>query len=255
MAAFGSTTKAVSTYDYIDTRIRAAFPENLIIWCYTSHMVRDRLQETNNSRVLNPAEALELLMEQGHQQTVVQSLHLLAGYEFHKLKSETSQDRIRVSLGLPILSTINDFRIITSGLVQLLQSRPDDEALVLIGHGTYHPSWPSFLALEYFLRDHFGGRIFSGCIEHFPTSEETVARIVKSGFKRACLIPFMLIAGRHFQRDIISPAPASWQSCCQAASISASFIDKGIGMEPYTSDILINHINNAMNTLRLENQP
>jgi len=253
MAAFGTTTKAVTTYNYIDSHIRSAFPEHKVIWSYTSHMIKATLQKQNNRTIVSPAEALQQLADQGYQQAVVQSLHFLAGHEFHKLKREVEHVEIFSSLGLPILSSVADYRNICIGLTPLLLSRPYDEALVLIGHGTNHPIWPGFLVLEHFLRDRFADRIFLGCVEHFPTAEEIVDKIVQRGFKKACLIPFMLVAGRHFQRDLLGENPTSWKSLLRSASISVTSINRGMGMEPITSDILISHIQDAMDALVNEN--
>lgn len=253
MAAFGTTTKAASVYNYIDTRVRAAFPEHPIIWSYTSKMIRSTLEDQGNGTILNPGQALQKLSDQGHKKAVVQSLHFLAGYEFHKLKKETQVTDIDVGLGLPILSSVTDYHKISWQLTQLLQSRPDDEALIVVGHGTNHPSWSGFLALDYFLRDQFDGRLFFGCIEHFPTAEETIVKLIQGGFKKAFLIPFMLVAGRHFQREILGDDPTSWKSLCNNASIIFATSNQGMGMEPVTSELIVDHIQLAISSLLNEN--
>ncbi len=249
MAAFGTTTTAVTTYKSIDDNIRAAFPEQKTVWSYTSKTIKNTLQSRNNQTILDPLEALQSLAQEGHQQAVVQSLHFLGGHEFHNLKRTIAQAEISTELGTPILTSVDDYKRMSAGLIQRLHSRPADEALVLIGHGTNHSCWPGFLALEHFLRDRFGNRIFLGCAEHFPTAEETVARIARNGFLKVCLIPFMLVAGHHFQRDIIGQHPTSWKSICQSSFMSVFTIERGMGVEPVTSEILISHIHETMEKL------
>ncbi len=250
MATFGTTTRAAQTYDVIDKRIRSAFPGHPVSWSYTSKIIKHQVNRSGNEKILDPPETLQQLADQGYKSAVVQSLHMLAGYEFNRLKQILSQAEIETQLGLPLLSNPDDYRKISSGLIKLLDSRPDDEALVLVGHGTDHPSWSSFIALEHFLRNHFGRRVFLGCVEHYPSGEETVTRIAAHGFTSACLVPFMLVAGYHFQKELLGEEPQSWKSLFQHAAIDLDVIDRGIGMEPFISDILVSHIRQAIGNIR-----
>jgi len=249
MAAFGTTTEAADTYSFIDSRIRDRFPGHQILWGYSSRAIKKVLNETEGQTIYSPVECLEQLASQGHRGVVVQPLYFLAGNEFHRLKKEAGAVSINTRFGLPILSSPTDYRRTSEGLARFLQSRRDDEALVLVGHGSLHPSWSGFLALEYFLRERFSSRIFLGCVEHFPSAEETVARIIEGGWKKVCLVPFLLVAGYHFQKQLMGDDPDSWKSVCRAASLAVTAIDRGMGMESFLSDILVSHIYDAINAI------
>lgn len=249
MVAVGTTTTAADTYNSIGSEIQEHFPGHSILWSYSSRKIKKSLDRLGDRAVFSPVEILEKLVSEGHRQAVVQPLYFLAGYEFHRLKQEAGSIDIDIGFGRPILGSPLDYRETSAGLGRLLQTRPEDEALVLVGHGTSHPSWSGFLALEYFLRQRFDNRIFLGCIEHFPSVEETVARIIKGGWEKVCLIPFLLVAGYHYQKQLMGDNLNSWKSFCSAASISVTAIDKGMGMEPFIADILIRHIQEALGNL------
>ncbi len=250
IGAFGTTTQAAQTYEVIDKRVRSAFPDCHVLWSYTSHMIKKRVNRLAGKNIINPQEALQKLADQGYRRAVVQPLHILAGHDFSRLQAMVAKARIDVQLGLPLLTHPVDFRMMSHGLVDLLDSRAVDEALVIVGHGTDHPGWTGFFALEHFLREHFRERIFIGCVEQYPSARETVARITGDGFSKICLVPFMMVAGYHFQKELLGDEPDSWKSVCGRAAIDLHIIDRGIGMEPCTSDILISHIQQAIDTIR-----
>ena len=76
-----------------------------------------------------------------------------------------------------------------------------DEAIILVGHGTDHPSWATYPALQNLLSGRFGQQVHIGVLERHPSRQEVIARVVKSGLKQVRLLPLMLVAGRHSGRS------------------------------------------------------
>ena len=109
LTAFGTTTRARETYDFMDGLIRAAFPGRDLHWAFSSRMVRDRLKDKKKSAARHPHEVLRALADQGHEWAVVQSVHLLCGHEFFRLIDEVQTQPIRTSIGLPLLSSREDY--------------------------------------------------------------------------------------------------------------------------------------------------
>jgi len=62
--------------------------------------------------------------------------------------------------------------------------------------------WAAYPALEAMARKHLHGRVFVGAVEGCPEAEEVVSNVLKAGFSKVCLVPFMLVAGVHFQEDL-----------------------------------------------------
>lgn len=245
MAAFGTTTKALATYEFIDKHVRARFPGHQVVWAYSSRMVKDFIKRRKKIELQHPHQALRKLKDQGHEWAVVQSVHFLAGHEFYRLIAEAEGEDIRTAIGLPLLSSMDDYYRIGEALRPLIDSRPD-QATVLVGHGTDHPSWASYLALQHLLRERFGNRIFVGVVEEYPEPDEVVVKVLAAGFRKVCLIPFMLVAGVHFKEDLIGDEDDSWKSLFEAAGIEVAAVDQGLGMVPGISEIFADHIAHAL---------
>ena len=85
LVTFGTTFPEVrNSYQNIEAKARRAFPETPIYWAYTSHIVREKMAG-NGKTVLSPAQALEKMAKDGFTHVAVQSLHLIAGFEYHDL--------------------------------------------------------------------------------------------------------------------------------------------------------------------------
>jgi sirohydrochlorin cobaltochelatase len=157
------------------------------------------------------------------------------------------QSPVRTSIGLPLLSAPEDYEAVVQGLGN---SFPDleDEAIVLVGHGTDHPIWSSYVALHHMFRERFGSRIFMGVVEGYPSRAEIVEAVKGAGFKKVRLIPFMLVAGTHFQEDLAGDDD-SWKTAFEALEISVSVVTKGLGFYPGIIDILCRHIRDALDVI------
>jgi sirohydrochlorin cobaltochelatase len=245
MAAFGTTTRAMSTYAVIHQRCKARFPDHPIRWAYSSRQVVARAKADKRA-VLSPADLLQSLEQEGHDWAVVQSLHLLCGHEFHRLTEAISRLRIRCSVGLPLLHSPADYHRLARVIAEEYPD-PGNQALVLVGHGTDHPIWCAYPALEAVLRRHLGDRVFLGVVEHGPAEPESVAGAVKAaGFQSARLIPLLLVAGVHFHEDLCGDDPDSWKAVFASQGIAVQAEERGLGRYPGVVDIFCDHIDQAL---------
>jgi sirohydrochlorin cobaltochelatase len=252
IAAFGTTFKSMASYDHLAARFKVCFPEHKIFWTWSSRIIKEKtLVSTDQGpdSVSNPQETLTALYKKGYSWAVVQSLHLLGGHEFSRLVAETSTGPIRSSIGLPLLSSPSDFRDLCAGLAPLINTHPE-QAIILVGHGTDHPAWCAYPALQYFLRRHFGPRVFVGVIEEgCPAGTEVIADIQAAGYKKVCIIPLLLVAGMHFHRDLTGDGKNSWMTRLSQADISVEIIKPGIGILPVIGEIFCRHIEDALQVI------
>lgn len=249
LTAFGTTAKAFSTYEKMDAVFKETLPENNIIWSYSSRMVKYAMKRDKNLDLKDPGEILAELEAQGHQWAVLQSLHLIGGHELHRLAAERNNVKMRLSLGLPLLSSPEDYQEVAEAMQPVIPE-DDDEAIVVVGHGTDHPSWTSYFALEAILRKRYGHRVFAGVVEGFPEMEETLERIRKKGFSKIRLIPFMLVAGVHFLEDLTKEED-SWQKTFERNDIKVSVVPHGVGQIDDITRIYCRHINEALDVIPL----
>jgi sirohydrochlorin cobaltochelatase len=246
LTAFGTTSGALKTYDFMDTIIRGEFPGHDIVWAFSSRMVRDRLKDKKKIEASHPHEVLRALHEQGHGWAVVQSMHLLCGHEFFRMLEEVSPLPIRTSIGLPLLTSYEDYHSLAQALG--FDGLSGDEAVVLVGHGTDHPSWSTYLALENILRQVYGPGIFVGVVEGCPDQDQVIEAVVKTGVRKVRLIPLMLVAGVHFIEDLCGDED-SWQAAFQEAGLQVDVESAGIGTRRAVVQIFIDHIREALDII------
>ncbi len=249
LTAFGTTARAFSTYEKMEVVFKKTFPGQNIIWAYSSRMVKYALKKNKNLDLKDPGEILAELQQQGHQWAVLQSLHLIGGHELHRLAAERNHVDMRLSLGLPLLSSPRDYQEVSRALAPVLLEN-GDEAIVVVGHGTDHPSWTAYFALESIMRKAYGPRVFTGVVEGFPEMEETLDRILKRGFKKVRIIPLLLVAGVHFIEDLTQEED-SWQKTFEAHGIEVSVVSHGVGHLDDITRIFCRHINEALDVIPL----
>ena len=246
LTAFGTTSSALKTYDFMDKIIREEFFGHEILWAFSSRLVRDRLKDKKKIEASHPHEVLQALYDQGHAWAVVQSMHLLCGHEFFRMIEEVSPLPIRTSIGLPLLTSCEDYHSLAKAF--RFAGASADEALVLVGHGTDHPSWATYLALENILREVYGQGIYVGVVEGCPSREQVIEAVVKTGVRKVRLIPLMLVAGVHFIEDL-SADEDSWKAAFQEAGLEVDVEPEGIGTKREVVRIFIDHIRAALDII------
>ena len=249
LTAFGTTARAFATYKNMDAVFQEELPGYRLIWAYSSRMVKYAMKKNQNLDLKDPGEVLAELQQQGHPWAVLQSLHLLGGHELHRLAAERNHVDIRLSLGLPLLSSPRDFQEVASALSPVIPENAD-EAVVVVGHGTDHPSWTAYFALEAIMRKTYGDRVFAGVVEGFPGMEETLERIRTSGFKKITLLPLLLVAGVHFIEDLTEEED-SWQKTFEREGIEVSVVPHGVGNLDGITRIFCRHVMEALDVIPL----
>jgi sirohydrochlorin cobaltochelatase len=247
LTAFGTTTKARQTYDFMDKIIKEEFPGHEVLWAFSSRMVRDRLKHKQKFEARHPHEVLKDLYEQGHTWAVVQSVHLLCGHEFYRMLEEVQPLPIRTSIGLPLFSSYGDYQQLAQAL-NFGEGLSQREALVLVGHGTDHPSWASYPTLENILREAYGKSIYVGVVEGCPSQEQVVKAVISAGVRKVRLIPLMIVAGVHFLEDLCENED-SWRAAFLKAGLEVDVETQGIGTRREVVRIFIDHIREALDVI------
>ena len=243
LAAFGTTSRALDTYSFIDTAVKNAFPDHPVRWAYTSRMVRSHMKKKHQANMKDPVQVLDELSGQGYGWAVVQSMHLICGHEFYRLLDEVRESRLRTSMGLPLLTSPVDYRQLTDAILGNGLAG-DGTATVLIGHGTDHPAWTAYPALQQIIQVS-GVNIHVATVEGESAMEQTVDRVMQTGVKHVHLVPLMLVAGVHLQEDIAGDED-SWKQAFLDAGCKVTVKENGLGKHPAVVDIFVRHIHDAL---------
>lgn len=250
LAAFGTTTAARETYDHLDGALRPFFSDCHIHWTYTSPTVRRNLSGQIGDSDISLSDLLVRLNRNSKNRIVIQSVHVTPGHEFHRIVRLSAKSLVPTAIGRPLLSAPADYQRVAQALLPLISSSPDSAVLIL-GHGTDHPSWTAYPALQSVLRTCAGNRLFVAALEKFPDSSSVIDEIAADGYQHVLVIPFLMVAGMHFKRDIIGDTDSSWKNRFESKNIHLTFHDQGLGKLEGISDIFCDHIRTAFDTLEV----
>jgi sirohydrochlorin cobaltochelatase len=251
LVAFGSSIpEAQISFENIDRSVKAAYPDVPVRWAYTSAMIRKKLAKMGKY-LDSPEVALAKMLEEGFTHVAVQSLHTIGGEEFHDLRRSAYAFRYpggfqRILVGYPLLATQKDMqRAVGAILENIPKSRKEDEAVVLMGHGTHHPS-NAFYAALMFQVQRKDPRVFIGCVEGYPEIDEIKAMLKQKRIKKAYLMPFMSVAGDHARNDMAGPDKDSWKSILSASGIECVAILKGTAEYANFVQIWVDHLGSVL---------
>ena len=158
---------------------------------------------TAGSSVIDrPSQALEKLYKAGYSEILVQPTHILAGIEYHNLKTQTEifarrHVDISVRLGQPILYENDDYQRAAKALAAYMPHTGEHEVVLLMGHGSEHFSNASYFALQHYLDELPTRAVYVANVEAPPLLEEAITQMKKEGIQKVYLMPFMLVAGDH----------------------------------------------------------
>ena len=240
------------TIEVCENKIKESFKDYDFYRAFTSGMIINKLKKRDNMFIDNPSEALEKLYNAGYQEVVVQSLHIICGDEYNKLKDMVAQyeDKFdKISIGRPLLTYIDDYRETVEAVKKDLDKMYIDEAVVFMGHGTEHESHSSYPAIEYMFRD-YGINAFVGTVEGYPELEQVIKKLKNRNIKTVDLLPFMLVAGDHAINDMASDEEDSWKTILEKEGFNVKVHVKGLGENPYIQEKFKNHALDCMKELQ-----
>jgi sirohydrochlorin cobaltochelatase len=254
LAAFGTTTKAFSTYDKIGQQVKEHFPGYEVRWAFTSKIVRRIVRQKQHKNLPSLPEVLQELKKAGYTRIAVQSFLLAPGEEWENIvKQSLAVPGIRVAVGQPLLSSKADEVKVLKVLSKEFPADLQKNAVVLVGHGSPDPkaqaAYNSFARL---LHSRYpGGKVFFGMVEfEKPGRAEVVREVKKSGATSVKIIPFLLVAGDHVQNDILGSGPDSWKSELSNTGKSVQGVRRGLGDQKAIVDIYLKHLTRALQELQ-----
>ena len=252
LVAFGtSVPEAQVSFENIEKKVKAAYPDVPVRWAFTSHIIRKKLAK-EGKKYDSTAMALAAMMEEGFTHVAVQSLHTIPGEEYHDLIRIAHAFKgmpggmARILVGYPLLAKSDDVEKVVEAMVANIPAeRKKDEAVVLMGHGTHHPGNAFYAAIQYsfWKKD---PNIFVGTVEGTPSLDDVMADLDKKGIKKAWLVPFMSVAGDHAMNDMAGDEDDSWKSILTKAGVECKVVLKGTAQYDNVVDVWLGHLEAAM---------
>lgn len=240
MVHFGTTfddTRA-NTIDAVNEEAKKEFPKMEVREAYTSRIIMRRLKERGIVKD-NPAEALEKLAGEGYTHVIVQPTNVINGIEAKTLEKqiEMYQDKFKdIRVGSALLTTPEDYKSVAEIISKEVEVLADDEAVVLVGHGTHDSGNAAYPAMDYTAKS-LGYKFYIGTVEGFPEFDDVVNGLQKDGIKKVVLMPFMFVAGDHANNDIA----VDWKEELEEKGFTVNVKLVSLGMMPEIRKMFIEH--------------
>jgi len=233
------------TIGVIERKLAERFPDRDVRRAWTSNFIIKKVAKTEGLAIDTPEEALQKLADAGVTDVIVQPTHLSDGYENRRMLEivRTFADRFeRIAVGRPLLDTEEDRERVAKIMRTLCR---DDEALLLMGHGSEKHPVPVYEQLQDSLADAGADNVFVGTVEGTPAFKEAKALLDQSGYRKVTLAPLMIVAGDHAVNDLAGDAPDSWQKQLEAVGYTTEVILAGLGEYEEIQDMFAEHAEHA----------
>ena len=211
-------------------------------------MIIRKIARVENMQIYNPIQALDYLYEQGYEEVVIQTLHVLCGEEYCKLRDqvESYKDKFKkIVLGRPLLSLIDDYKKTVEAVKTQLPQLSKGEGVVFMGHGTAHEAHSAYCAVDYMFKQE-NLPVYIGTVEGYPEIEEVINCLRKDNIKKVYLMPFMLVAGDHATNDMAGDDEDSWKSILLQEGFEVEVILQGLGENIAIRERFLMHAQEAL---------
>lgn len=241
------------TIEKAEKQIRDTFSEYDIYRAFTSHKIIKKLQEKYVIFIDTPEEMLEKLYESGYEEIIMQPLHMIPGEEFIYINkiSEVFKEKFEVlKVGRPIFyyqgieELPQDYSLFIEATKELYE---ENNAVVLMGHGTAHPANSVYGCLQAVFEDEGYENVFVTTVEGYPNFENVISRVKRKNISEVTLAPLMVVAGDHARNDMASDEEESLKSMLEAEGIKVNVYMKGLGENEKFNKLYINRINDLIN--------
>ncbi len=230
----------------IEQDVRDEFPEYRVYRAFTSQVIIRKLKKRDVD-VFTVREALEQMAVDAVETVIVQPTHVINGIEYEQMAGtieEYSGRFRRISTGTPLLSEPEDYKKAIHALMSEV-TLADGEALVLMGHGTQHHANAAYPTLEYTFHLLGYRQVLVGTVEGFPGIGDVMDKLKAGGWKKAVLMPFMIVAGDHAKEDMAGEEN-SWKTRLEDAGYEVEVCMKGLGEVRGIRSLLLDHMKAVM---------
>ena len=211
--SFGTTMKETrdKTINATVAEIRNALPDVKVVVAYTSHIIIDRIKAKESIAIPTPEEALEQLKAEGYTRIALVSLDIIPGMEYDYkcgiYRNYRNQFK-KMTMGLPLLfwqgqeDQRDDVMEVVEAFATQFPALGSDEALLVMTHGTPHPSNAYYAVIQDRLNKLGQGHIHVYSVEGMPMLEHVIPVLKQEGVKHVTLMPMMMVAGDHANNDM-----------------------------------------------------
>lgn len=204
VASFGTTHMDgyEKSFGKVEKELKEKYKDCYVLPSFSSEIVRKRLND-RDIHFFNMPEALKEMEGKGIRDISILSLYIIEGVEYEKvirqIKSYNNDNRLNIKITRPLFEDEKDVK----NVADYLKKEFNNEATVLMGHGTYHKKDMYFNKLTESLINS-EKNIVLGTVEGAITINNVINYLNKKDVKNVTLAPFLLVVGDHGKNDMAS---------------------------------------------------
>ena len=258
--SFGTTYKdtRVKTIDATVDAIKAAHPNTKVITAFTSHIIRDRIQQKEGITYPTPEEALAELKKDGYTRVALASLDVIPGMEYNydaAVYNLYKNDFKKMTLGTSLMywmgqenqtdQVIETLKAVQSQFPKLGK----EDGLLIMAHGTPDPSNAYYSVIQDRIHTLGMKNVFIYTVEGTPNLEQVIPQLKLHGIKHVTLMPFMMVAGDHANNDMAGNEPDSRKSILEKEGFKGDTYIHGLGENQNIRNLFVERANEAWDAL------
>lgn len=258
--SFGTTYKdtRVKTIDATVDAIKAAHPNTKVITAFTSHIIRERIQQKEGITYPTPEEALAELKKDGYTRVALASLDVIPGMEYNydaAVYNLYKNDFKKMTLGTSLMywmgqenqtdQVIETLKAVQSQFPKLGK----EDGLLIMAHGTPDPSNAYYSVIQDRIHTLGMKNVFIYTVEGTPNLEQVIPQLKLHGIKHVTLMPFMMVAGDHANNDMAGNEPDSHKSILEKEGFKVDTYIHGLGENQNIRNLFVERANEAWDAL------
>ena len=258
--SFGTTYKdtRAKTIDATVDAIKAAHPNTKVVTAFTSHIIRDRIQQKEGITYPTPEEALAELKKDGYTRVALASLDVIPGMEYNydaAVYNLYKDNFKKMTLGTSLMYWMGqenqtDQVIETLNAVQSQFPRlGKEDAVLIMAHGTPDPANAYYSVIQDRIHTLGMKNVFIYTVEGTPNLEQVIPQLKLHGIKHVTLMPFMMVAGDHANNDMAGAEPDSHKSILEKEGFKVDTYLHGLGENQNIRKLFVERANEAWDAL------
>ena len=259
--SFGTTYKETraKTIDATVDAIKAAHPNTKVITAFTSHIIRDRIQQKEGITYPTPEEALAELKKDGYTRVALASLDVIPGMEYNydaAVYNLYKDNFKKMTLGTSLMywmgqenqtdQVIETLKAVQSQFPKLGK----EDGLLIMAHGTPDPSNAYYSVIQDRIHTLGMKNVFVYTVEGTPNLEQVIPQLKLHGIKHVTLMPFMMVAGDHANNDMAGNEPDSHKSILEKEGFKVDTYLHGLGENPNIRNLFVERANESWDALQ-----
>ena len=258
--SFGTTYKETraKTIDATVAAIQAAHPNTKVVTAFTSHIIRDRIQQKEGITYPTPEEALDQLKAEGYTRVALTTLDVIPGMEYNydvAVYNLYKNNFKKMTLGTPLMYWMGQEGQ-TDEVIQTIKAVQSqfpkvgkEDAVLIMAHGTPDPANAYYSVIQDRIHTLGLKNVFVYTVEGTPNLEQVIPQLKLHGIKHVTLMPFMMVAGDHANNDMAGAEPDSHKSILEKEGFKVDTYLHGLGENQNIRNIFVERANEAWDAL------